>query len=312
MRVGVVVNANALGVRRRPGLVDCARELVGQRGEVVETHSPDELDDVARGFAERGVELVGICGGDGTNLAVLTALVGAYRRGGLPRLPLVALLRGGTVNTVAQNLGISGAPDELLARLVRDLDERTLRTRPQDLLEVNGRFGFLFAAAMGARFLEAYYDTPRPGPMWAGLLAARTVGSSLVTGPFARKLFAPLAVELEVDGAPVPIGPLRLFICSTVPDVGIGMRVAWQAGTVPGRFHLVASRLSTVAMALQLPSVLTGRRLRSWRRDRHLDRLATRVQARFAEPEVYTFDGELYRERELDIRIGPRLDIVIA
>ncbi len=312
MRVGVVVNANALGVRRRPGLVDCARELVGHRGEVVETHSPDELESVAHGFAERGVELVGIIGGDGTNLAVLTALVGAYRSGGSNKLPLVALLRGGTVNTVAQNLCISGAPDALLARLVRGLDERTLRTRPQDLLQVNQRFGFLFAAAMGARFLEAYYDSPRPGPLWAGLLALRTVGSSLVTGPFARKLFRPLPVDLEVNGAHIPIGPLRLFICSTVPDVGIGMRVAWQAGTVPGQFHLVASRLSTVAMALQLPSVLTGRALYSWRSEHHLDRLATHVKAHFAEPEVYTFDGELYRERELDIRIGPRLDIVIA
>ena len=308
MRLGLVINVNALGVRRQPGLVDCARELVGARGEVVETHSVDELDEVARGFAARDIELVAICGGDGTNLAVLTALVGAYQK----RLPLVALLRGGTVNTVAQNLGIRSNPDALLARLVRDLDERTLHTRPQDLLQVNHRYGFLFAAAMGARFLEAYYDTPHPGPLWAGILAARTVGSSLVTGPFARKLFAPLAVDLTVDGTHVDIGPLRLFICSTVPDVGIGMKVAWQAGKEPGRFHLVASRLSTVGMALQMPSVLTGRRLRSWHANRHLDRLATRVEARFPQPEVYTFDGELYRERELDIRIGPRIDIVVA
>ena len=72
----------------------------------------------------------------------------------------------------------------------------------------------------------------------------------------------------------------------------MGFRVPWQAGREPGRFHLVASGLSTTAMALQLHRVFGGKPLVG---APHLDRLASRVHIRFAAPQTYTLDGELFR-----------------
>jgi diacylglycerol kinase family enzyme len=302
--LGVIFNPNALGVRRRHGLRDRLSAILGRAGELVETRVPEELAQAVVRFQRAGVGLVATCGGDGTNLATITEVVRAYGPGALPTL---AFLRGGTVNTVAENLKIHGEPDEILARLVSWLarGEEPPQTG-QDLLQVNGLYGFLFAAAMGARFLEAYYGGPRPGTAWAGILAARTVASSLIDGAFARWLFAPVDAELEVDGAPAALdgGGPRLLVASTVPDVGIGMRVAWQAGRQPARFHLVASRLSTTRMALQLHRVLGGLPLRG---GPHLDRLAQRARISFAAPQTFTLDGELFRERQVEIAVGPRL-----
>jgi diacylglycerol kinase family enzyme len=233
----------------------------------------------------------------------VTELVRAY---GAARLPAFAILRGGTVNTIAQNLGIRGRPDEILGRLVAGARRGQVVTVGQDLLEVNGLYGFLFASLMGARFLEAYYGGIHPGVLSATALTARTVVSSFIQGRMARWLFSPADVTLTVDGEPLPTERYRLLVASVVPDVGMGFRVPWQAGREPGRFHLVASGLSTTSMALQLGRVFAGRPLSG---APHLDRLASRVHIRFAAPQTYTLDGDLFRATDVDVTIGPRLRV---
>jgi len=303
MKLAVVLNPNALGVRRAPGLGERLRRVCDGAGDVVVTRTPGELAAAARRFADDGVELVAACGGDGTNLSTVTEIVRAYGR---ERLPTFAILRGGTVNTIARNLAIRGRPDEILGRLVAAAREGGVPTVGQDLLEVNGLYGFLFASLMGARFLEAYYGGVHPGVVSAALLTARTMVSSLVQGSMARWLFAPAEVALTVDGETLPAEAYRLLVASTVPDVGMGFRVPWQAGREPGRFHLVASGLSTTSMALQLGRVFAGKPLRG---APHLDRLATRVHIRFAAPQTYTLDGELFRASDVELVTGPRLQI---
>jgi diacylglycerol kinase family enzyme len=303
MKLAVVVNPNALYVKKRPRLVSTLREVLERHAtgaELVETRTPDDLARVAAQFRARGVDLVATCGGDGTNLSTITAMVQSY---GPDSLPAFAILRGGTVNTIAENLKIRGAPEEILERLCATDDPPLVG---QDLLEVNGLYGFLFAAAMGARFLEAYYGGIHPGVVSATWLTARTVVSSFVQGRTARWLFSPADVTLTVDGEALPTEAYRLLVASTVPDVGMGFRVPWQAGREPGRFHLVASGLSTTSMALQLHRVFRGRPLSG---RPHLDRLATRVHVRFATPQTYTLDGDLFRATDVEIVTGPRLAV---
>jgi diacylglycerol kinase family enzyme len=253
---------------------------------------------------------VATCGGDGTNLSTVTELMRSY---GAERLPIVALLRGGTVNTVAQNLGVHGRPEEILQRLVARLDAGGAPpTVEQELVEVRPDggaplYGFLFAAAMGARFLQAYYGGPLPGMTWALALTARTVASCIVSGPYARWLFSPVELELTIDGErATDVERARLLLAATVRDVGLGMKVTWQAGRRPGRFNLIASELSTPRMAAQLHRVRAGLPLAGWP---HLDCLARRATVRFAAPQTFTLDGELFRTSQVELTAGPRLRV---
>ena len=43
----------------------------------------------------------------------------------------------------------------------------------------------------------------------------------------------------------------------------------------------------------------------------HVDRLAEAVTLRFARPETFTLDGELFREEEARIGLGPRVCILV-
>jgi diacylglycerol kinase family enzyme len=291
-------------VRRRPRLADRLRALVGSDGQVIVTGSLDELPAAIERLAACRIELLAACGGDGTSRSTLSELVRVYGAG---KLPAFVVLRGGTVNTIARNLGLTGRPEVLLTRLLERLRAGLpLPTFEQDLLEVNGMHGFLFAAAMGARFLEAYYRGPVQGIPWAAVLAARTAVSALTGGRFARELFAPLALELELDGIAHRLESCRLLVAATVRDVGIGVKLTYGAGLEPGRFHLIASSLATAALARALPGVLRAQPMSG---QPHLDTLARAAKIRFAQPETFTVDGDLFRSARIQISCGPRLRI---
>lgn len=327
--IGIIVNPHARR-GKDPGLPERLDQVVRahraqERCRLVVTPDLGALREAAAGFARGGVTLVGTCGGDGTTMAVLTALHGAY---GPERLPRLLILRGGTVNTVARNLHLRGAPERVLDRVLTvcagPRGEAGLPVWEQDLVRVRSRrdagrgdgawddehHGCLFAAAMGARFLQTYYALPRQGIGWAALLLLRTVGSTAMGGALARRLFAETEAQVQVDGEDLPAGGFRLFLAATVADVGLGMRVTWRAGRSPGRFHVVASRLPLSAMARQLPRVLSGAPLSSPEAAAHVDRMARALRLRFPAPQPYTLDGDLFTAAEVAVDIGPRLQVV--
>lgn len=299
--IALFVNRRARVGRTDPGLPDRLRAQLGARGELFVTEDPAELAALAVRVRDGGFDTVGLVGGDGTGSLVLTALAAAY---GDRSLPTVALLRGGTVNTVAGNFGQRGTPERLLRRL---LATPTPRTIENDTLRVNGQVGFLFGAAMGGRFLEAYYES-NPQTAWdAATMAARTLGSIFVWGKLARRMFAVTPLQLAVDGRATAITRPRLLVAATVPDMGVGFKVAWQARTVPGQLHVVASELTMFGMGSQSWRTWLQRPLKG---GPHLDVLCRAAEVEFASEEPYTLDGDLYRTRRVTIGLGPRLRIV--
>jgi diacylglycerol kinase family enzyme len=226
-------------------------------------------------------------------------------RGPLPRF---AILRGGTVNTVARNVGISGHPEEILARLVRRYRAGgAMASVEVDLLEVNGMYGFLYGAGMPGRFFETYYGGPTTGAAWAATLAARAVASGVTGGRFAKWLFEPIDAEITIDGERLAERRFTLIVASTVRDVGLGVRVTYRAGMSPGRFHVIASCLPAARLIGQATRVFRGQALRG---KPHNDALAARATMRFQEPQTYTLDGDLFRADVVQLACGPRLTIL--
>lgn len=334
VRIAIVVNPKARRIRGDRELIGRLIELC-RRGEErcrLETQRPARFEvRVSEGLSalpgelsalcEQGVDVLVPCGGDGTVGEVVTALAALAPA----RWPALCILPAGTMNTVARNLSLTGRPDELLERLLAAIGGPRglcgIGRFPQEVLELRiqdaelpsakrVRTGFMFSAAMGARYLHAYASGKRPGLLWAGMLGLRTVGSCLIPGggSFARWLFAATPAELVLDGEPAASAALRFLICSTVPEVGLGMRVPWQAGAVPGRFHLIASGLSPFENARQLRRMQRGQPLVG---TPHVDRLVGGVRLRFEKPEPLTLDGEIFSAASVEVGVGRALSILI-
>src|SRR5687767_12512499 len=116
--------------------------LLGSRGSAEATRSLDDLYRAAEEFKAAEIDILGINGGDGTIHVTLTAFLQVYGEAPLPR---VALLRGGTLNTIANGLGIAGDSQRLLYEVIdRYHQNEEMATREQAILQIGDRYGFIW------------------------------------------------------------------------------------------------------------------------------------------------------------------------
>jgi diacylglycerol kinase family enzyme len=310
LNVDVIVNCKA----RRLGDFSLLRDVIVRAAwhagaRVHQTRSLDELEDVASGIASRKSDAVVLAGGDGSYMAGLSALARTFRG----TLPTVALAPGGSVCTVARNLGMCGDPRAWAERVVlaacsggaRVLEHGTVRIAD----DAGGdRVGFIFGAGLVARFFEEYYAGARFGLAPAAAIAARVFGGSLIGSPLARRVLAPVACTVEVDERTHPARGWSLVLASVVRDVGLHVRATYRARGQRDRFHVVASGLSPRDLAREVPRVIAGRPMRGKPR---VDVLARSLRVGFDAPGAYVMDGDVVHAREVRVNVGPAIRVIV-
>jgi diacylglycerol kinase family enzyme len=280
-----------------------------REGAIVhEPRTLDELAAAARTIARRGSAGVIIAGGDGSCMRVLSALANAY--GDAP-LPAVGLAPGGTVGTIARNLGVPGG--EAGVRAVRAACRGEFTTRETPTLQVRDdagsqAVGFIVGTGLVARFFDVYQVASRPGLATAAGIAARVFVGSLVGGTFARRLLAPMPLAITVDGKRQAGDAWSLLVAGVVRDVGLHFLVTYRAGEDLGRFHVVGSGLSPRRLGPQVARVLLGHPLVG---EPRIDALAAQVRLDFGDDSgVYVLDGDAMRARSVVIETGPVLRLM--
>ena len=307
--IGVVVNPKARRHRRDPEATSRLRSAVGRQGLVREAHDLEELAQIADEFRQARLEVLAIGGGDGTNTTTLTVFARVY---GDEPLPAVALLRGGTMNTVANGLGVPRlTPDALLRRLaLAARDGETLPTHDNATIDVGGRLGFLFGTGIFRSFLDEYYAAgPDPTPITAASTFTRIASSIAVQGALAKRLMAPIDVQIEADGARWSAGPYLAVAAGTVDQVGLGFRPFHRAFDRADAFHLLALRCTALEALLQLPRIHRGEHLPASLVREGLVRDAV-LTSRDASVR-YMVDGDLLESSgPLRLRAGPSVRVV--
>lgn len=304
MKLAVIANPRSGANRRSPRRLKRLAALLGDRGSLLCPDSLDALARVAEELAAQEVEVIGICGGDGTIHQVMTALLAAW--GEDRPLPTVALLKGGTMNTIARNVGVKSGAEKMLARL---LDGPPLPTTERTLLITDeGRAGFIFGNAGIAHFLQAYYDGGA-SPVTALVVLARCIASALVGGPYAATMFRHCQMDLVIDGQPIAANQFTTLGAATVADLGFSFRPFYAAPTTPGHIQLIGIGCTPFRFATAVPTIRLARPIQ---RDDVIDHLAKHVALTFTEPLSYTIDGDLYPPRQsIALRAGPPIRFVL-
>lgn len=288
-RVALIFNP-AAGQKRR-GSRDFEALLGALRGagaeaELRPTGGPGDATRLARQAAAAGCEAVVAFGGDGTVREVAAGLLGS----GVP----LGILPGGTVNLLAQALGLPGDPlaaAALLPRLApRRLDVGLAGATP---------FLMMVSAGLDASVLRVIDGTLK---RWFGRSAI--VGQALLEWwryPYHQ-------LQLTADGRPLAAS---FAAVSNIPLYGGPFRLVPEARPDDGRLQLITfratGRLTTLAFTLD---VLRTAHVR--RRDVAIQDVEEVVLA--GPPgAVAQVDGDLCRERlPLRIRLAPELVHVLA
>ncbi len=306
--IGVVVNPRAGGNRRAGDRAARLGDVVGNVGWVRETASIDHLPEVIAECRRRAVDVIAVCGGDGTFTRTLSAMVQAYEGRALPSfLPL----RAGTMNTVARCVGSPAwQPERMLAEIAAEYRRgRPLASTEHQLLCVNGAaFGFMVGAGVVVGFLRAYYAQSRQGGLGALGLLIRLSCSALVRGELARQAFEWFDAGLACDGALVPFERFSVVHASSIEEIGLGFRPTYRAREQPGRFHVFAGPIEARELVRCLGRIRRGVPTRSAQVH---DVLAERLVLQFRRPSEYMIDGEIMPAAEqLVIEPGPILRII--
>jgi diacylglycerol kinase family enzyme len=304
--IGLITNPRSRVNKKDPGRVRRLGYLVGAHGTAEATTSLDDLHRACEDFHKERIDVLGISGGDGTLHHTLTAMARAY---GTDPLPPVAILRGGTMNTVAASFGIRGETPRLLFELI----DKHKRGQPFDtftrpLLRIGDAFGFIFGNGLIYNFLEAYYGTGHPSPSVAAKLVAQGVASSVVGGALARRLYRRVNTQVTVDGEVWARRDFGVIAASVVEQIGLGFRPFYRLHDQPDRFQILGIHTDVVGFIAELPRIRAGAPMR---RDKVIDALARSAVFESDEEIGYTVDGDTYVAKgRLELGVGPTVTLI--
>lgn len=257
----LILNANAGATRRNPRLPAQLRDLAAGRAELFVTEDEAALAQTAQLLAARNTRQVGVVGGDGTASTTLTAIWRAY---GQQPLPDIALLRGGTMNTVAHSLGVSWrGPLTLLDRALRSWPNRpSYVERPA--MQIGDRLGFLFGTGMMYGYLAEYYaqGNGHPTPVTAAQVFGKCLLSILTGGDAFERICVRDDLEIHHEHGVWESRDYMTVGAGTVAQAGLGFRPFYRANEDSQRFHLLAIKGRGMQLAGDLPSIWRGRGMR--------------------------------------------------
>lgn len=308
--IGVVLNPRSRQNRRDPAAASRLARTLGDRGVVRTARTREDLARIAEDFRKLKIDVLGISGGDGTNHITLTGFLEVYSDEPLPQ---IAFLRGGTMNTVANAVGVPrGKPDGLLAALIARYNERgkaPLRVVERNTMRIDDHYGFIFGTGAIHGYMAEYYRHPEPNPVHAATVlyeASKNVMLGRKT-PVAERWEG--SVELS-GGVRLPMRDYLCIAAGTVDQIGLGFRPFYRSGHVPGRFHLLGIHTTALGFVKKLPDIWQARSMGEEHTYDHLAEHAI-LEARSGVVR-YVLDGDLHEHKgPLEMRVGPRVQIVV-
>lgn len=240
MKIGVLTNLRA---GKNNARVERVLAYLARQPELLheETHDFDRVPDVMREFAEAGVSVLVMNGGDGTLQHALTHLFGPDGPSWRPR---IAPIRGGRTNMVASDLGAERDPVKSLESLVAAARagriDALLAPRPVLRVELpnegNVQYGMFFGAGALHRAVDlAHQSLPeeKVGAWGAGLITGLLIARAAL-GKLSGVL-VPDKCHLSLDGQDQGTSELLLAMASSIERLFLGMRPFWGRQPAPVR-----------------------------------------------------------------------------
>jgi diacylglycerol kinase (ATP) len=308
--IGIILNPYSRSNKRNPERMRKLGFIVGDKGSCHSTETLDQVRDLAYEFKERQIDILGISGGDGTNHRTLSTFIDVY--GDTP-LPRIALLRGGTMNNLANQLSIKGTPEKILSNLIIKYHESMpFEEKRIHMVRVNGAYGFLFGMGLITRFIEVYQNVEGgPTPARGAWLLSRAMASALINGRFARHLAERFDSEITIDGKKQPFKNYMMIFAGTMTSLGFHFRPLYRSTSEPGKFQSVAISATGRQLLYTFPRAFLAKPSTS---EHYVDEMGSEMILEFEKPMMYTIDGDFPDEpvTRVEITTGPLLTCIVS
>ncbi|MFT3696008.1 MAG: hypothetical protein QM831_22920 [Kofleriaceae bacterium] len=340
MEIGVITNPNSRKNRNRPDRAERLQRIVGTIGEVHQTTSLDSIKPVLREFLRKRARYWVADGGDGALHWMLKMGMEVLQEDEFVdqqiTLPTTLPTKGGTIDFVANNVGIEGDAEGILATLRSTVEDgRVVEETEVDSMVIDGiqlidgvetpfrTYGFASAAGgIGQRFYSKYYQHEDPNPKTIVKIVANTVASAPVSltplarmlpignlHTFAKEIFAPTPCKVTLDGMVLPGTEFTgVHVASMSINLGNVLRFFGKADQ-PGLMNAIVGTPSPWSIIRNIPRMARGEEMRG---RNILDRPCREMTMEATGEELLEpiIDGEYYRNvKRLAFHVGPRVRI---
>ncbi|MCY4379980.1 MAG: diacylglycerol kinase family protein [Proteobacteria bacterium] len=310
--IGIISNPHSKLNRQNPKRSDYLSYIAGKEGHVAITKSMAELSDVAKTFKEQDISILAINGGDGTISQTLSIFYQVYQDKTLPK---IALLRGGTMNVLANNLNIKGTPEQILYRLIeKHSTGAPITVVTQASLKIDNKIGFLFASGTPVNFLQRFYQHDKSSLM-AVWLILKVVLFRFCRKEFYKKIVTTTSCQITVDEeTSVEHNTISIFI-STLAHMPLGPKLfpdmEPQLNTKQNKAQLVSYTIDPLKASVRVPwdAFLLAAKDTNIKTRLLGQKFTLTTESKMP----YTLDGELYSQEDqvLNISLGPAFEFLI-
>lgn len=340
MQIGVITNPNSRKNKGKPDRAARLQSIVGDMGEVHETRSLDSIKPVLRDFLRKQARYWVADGGDGAlhwmlRMGMEVMAEDEFRDQGMV-MPRTMPTNGGTIDFIANNVGIKGDAEGLLAVLRRKLEGgQRVEEVEVDSMIIDGveatpegdrefrTYGFAVAAGgIGQRFFAKYYAHQDPNPRTILKVVGSTLASMPVAltplrhipgldklGVYAGDMFKPTHARVTIDGMILPGDEFTgIHVASMSINLGNVLKFFGKADQA-GLMNAIVGTPTPWGIARNLPRMVRGKEMRGGALvDRPCREMTMEATAgELLEPVI---DGEYYRNlRRISFRLGPRVRI---
>jgi hypothetical protein len=340
MEIGVITNPNSRKNRNRPDRAERLQRIVGSIGEVHMTESIEAIKPVLRDFLRKRARYWVADGGDGALHWMLRMGMEVLQEDefmGKPiSLPMALPTKGGTIDFVANNVGITGDAEGILATLRKAVEHGgIIEDTEVDSMVIDGTqvvdgidtpfrtYGFASAAGgVGQRFYSKYYADKDPNPRTIVKVVANTVASAPIAltalsrlpfgawKSYAKEVFEPTACTVMLDGMRLPGNSFTgVHIASMSINLGNVLRFFGKADQ-PGLMNAIVGTPSPWSIIRNIPRMARGEDMRGRNILDRPCREMTLEAVENGELLAPIIDGEFYRNvKKVSFRVGPRVRI---
>ena len=254
--------------------------------------------------------LLGVIGGDGTLHKTLSVFVDVY---GKAKLPKIAFLRGGTMNNVANTIGIRGTPEKILSNMIVKYHRSEPFTETKlNLVKVNHSYGFLFGMVAVTNFIKHYESIPgEPTPFRAAYLLLYYLWLAVIKGNAVEEIFEPIEGKIFADGKELSFSEYTMIFGGTVENLCFQCRPLHQARRLEDAFQMVAASCTPRELLRLVPRTFFMKPMQS---EKVENVIAKEVIFQFSEPISYMVDGDFPEPptKTITISMGPRLTCIVS
>jgi hypothetical protein len=226
-----------------------------------ETSASQSVPDAVAEFADEGVDVLILNGGDGTVHRALTEILAGSYNGWRPML---APTRCGRTNMIALDLGTGRNPAASVRRVIEaaragNLEERVLE-RHAIGAEISGQleYGMFFGVGVLYRAIQLTHRSfpeGRAQGVFGGAVMAATLITRLLAGDSSGVL-DPDKIQISLDREVISSDEFQLVLATTLNRLILGLNPFFGSG--PGPLRVSALAKDSHRLSRALPGLLRG------------------------------------------------------